>query len=290
MTSSSHSTSVVTTATATLTYASAWRQVAASLMPLSHPYLIWQMAKREILGKYKGSVLGIGWSLLYPLLLLATYTFVFRLIFKARWPGMDDHPGNFALNIFAGLLLFNLFSEVVARAPRLVLEQPNLVKRVIFPLEVLPWVGVAGALFHAILSLGVLLAGVLIMQNGLPLAALATPVILLTLLPMLLCLGWLLAGFGVFLRDIGQMVAPVLTMMLFLSPVLYPASALPSGVQAWLAINPLSLPIESLRAALLLGQWPAWGSLLLYTLVWTALAGLAALAFARLRPSFADQL
>lgn len=278
------------TTAATASPAAAWHQVAGALLPAGHVYLIWQMAKRDILGRYKGSVLGLGWSLLYPLLLLATYTFVFRLIFKARWPGVADHPGTFALNIFAGLVLFNLFSEVVGRAPRLVVDQPNLVKRVIFPLEVLPWVGLAGALFHAALSLGVLLAGVLLMQNALPLSALATPLIMLTMLPMLLCLGWLLAGFGVFLRDIGQMVAPVLNVMMFLTPILYPASALPQRVQAWLVVNPLTLPIESLRAALLLGQWPSWSGLLLYTLAWTALAGLAAFAFWRLRPSFADQL
>lgn len=267
-----------------------WQQVSQAMLPVSHVYLIWQMAKRDILGRYKGSVLGLGWSLLYPLLLLATYTFVFRLIFKARWPGMEDHPGTFALNLFAGLLLFNLFSEVVGRAPRLVLEQPNLVKRVIFPLEVLPWVGLGSAFFHTLLSLGVLLGGVLLVQGGLPWSALATPLILLSLLPMLLCMGWLLAGFGVFLRDIGQMVAPVLNVMMFLTPVLYPASALPPVVQKWLMLNPLTLPIESLRAALLLGQWPVWGSLVVYALVWMALAALAALAFARVRPSFADQL
>lgn len=268
----------------------AWQQVRQAMLPVRHGYLIWQMAKRDILGRYKGSVLGLGWSLLYPLLLLATYTFVFRLIFKARWPGMEDHPGNFALNLFAGLVLFNLFSEVVGRAPRLVLEQPNLVKRVIFPLEVLPWVGLGSAVFHTLLSLGVLFGGVLLFHGGLPWSVLATPLILLSLLPMLLCMGWLLAGFGVFLRDIGQMVAPVLNVMLFLTPVLYPASALPPTVQKLLALNPLTLPIESLRAALLLGHWPAWGSLMVYTLVWTALAALAALAFARVRPSFADQL
>lgn len=268
----------------------AWQQVIQAMLPIRHIYLIWQMAKRDILGRYKGSVLGLGWSLLYPLLLLATYTFVFRLIFKARWPGMEDHPGTFALNLFAGLLLFNLFSEVVGRAPRLVLEQPNLVKRVIFPLEVLPWVGLGSAVFHTLLSLGVLLGGVLLVQGGLPWSVLATPLILLSLLPMLLCMGWLLAGFGVFLRDIGQMVAPVLNVMLFLTPVLYPASALPPAVQQWLILNPLTLPIESLRAALLLGHWPVWSSLVLYTVVWTALAALAAMAFARVRPSFADQL
>lgn len=261
-----------------------------SLLPLDNVYLILQMAKRDILGRYKGSVLGLGWSLLYPLLLLATYTFVFRLIFKARWPGMEDHPGNFALNLFAGLVLFNLFAEVAGRAPTLVLAQPNLVKRVVFPLEVLPWISVAGALFHATLSLGVLLSGVLVFQGALPLSALAVPLILLTMLPMLLCMGWLLAAFGVFLRDIGQMVGPILNVMLFLTPVLYPASALPGVVQRWLMLNPLTLPIENLRASLLLGQWPQWGALAMYALAWTLLAAGTASLFARVRPAFADQL
>jgi len=267
-----------------------WRHLTDALMPVKHTYLIWQMAKREVLGRYKGSALGIGWSLLYPLLLLATYTFVFRLIFKARWPGMEDNPGNFALNIFCGLVLFNLFSELVGRAPRLVVDQPNLVKRVVFPLEVLPWVGATGAFFHAGLSLAVLLAGALLVQSSLPPSALAAPLIMLAMLPLLLCMGWLLSGFGVFLRDIGQMIPPILNVLIFLTPVLYPASALPQGIQNWLGLNPLTLPIESLRAALLLGQWPNWGALLIYTGTWTLLAGLAAFAFWRLRPAFADQL
>ena len=261
-----------------------------ALLPSRHIYLIWQMAKREVLGKYKGSALGIGWSLLYPLLLLATYTFVFRVIFKARWPGVDDHPGNFALNIFSGLVLFNLFAELVGRAPRLVVDQPNLVKRVVFPLEVLPWVGAVGAYFHAGLSMLVLLAGALLLQGSLPPSALAAPLIMLAMLPMLLFMGWLLAGFGVFLRDIGQAIPPVLNVLIFLTPVLYPASALPKGIQDWLGVNPLTLPIESLRAALLLGQWPDWSALLIYTCTWTLLASFAVFAFWRLRPAFADQL
>ncbi|WP_372826815.1 ABC transporter permease [Polaromonas sp.] len=261
-----------------------------ALLPSRHSYLIWQMAKREVLGRYKGSALGIGWSLLYPLLLLATYTFVFRLIFKARWPGVDDHPANFALNIFSGLVLFNLFAELVGRAPRLVVDQPNLVKRVVFPLEVLPWVGATGAFFHAGLSMLVLLVGVFAMQQSLPASALAAPLIMLAMLPMLLCMGWLLAGFGVFLRDIGQAIPPVLNVMIFLTPVLYPASSLPQGVQNWLGVNPLTLPIESLRGALLMGQWPNWTALLMYVVIWTVLASLAVFAFWRLRPAFADQL
>ena len=266
------------------------RHLSDALLPSRHTYLIWQMAKREVLGRYKGSALGIGWSLLYPLLLLATYTFVFRLIFKARWPGVDDHPGNFALNIFCGLVLFNLFSELVGRAPRLVVDQPNLVKRVIFPLEVLPWVGALGAYFHAGLSMLVLLAGALLIQNSLPPSALAAPVIMLAMLPMLLSIGWLLAGFGVFLRDIGQMIPPVLNVMVFLTPVLYPASALPKGVQDWLVYNPLTLPIELLRSSLLMGQWPNWTDLVIYTCTWTLIASFAVFTFWRLRPAFADQL
>lgn len=267
-----------------------WRQLSDALLPSRHSYLIWQMTKREVLARYKGSALGLGWSLLYPLLLLATYTFVFRLIFKARWPGVDDHPGNFALNIFAGLVVFNLFSELVGRAPRLVVEQPNLVKRVVFPLEVLPWVGAAGAYFHAGLSMLVLLVGALLLQESLPLSALAAPLIMLAMLPMLLFMGWLLAGFGVFLRDISQMIPPVLNVMMFLTPVLYPASALPKEVQDWLGFNPLTLPIESLRSALLMGQWPDWTALLTYSCTWTLLASFAVVAFWRLRPAFADQL
>ena len=267
-----------------------WGHLTDALLPVQHTYLIWQMAKREVLGRYKGSAIGIGWSLLYPLLLLATYTFVFRIIFKARWPGADDHPGSFALNIFSGLVLFNLFAELVGRAPRLVVDQPNLVKRVVFPLEVLPWVGAVGAFFHAGLSLAVLIAGALLIQSTLPLSALAAPLIMLSMLPLLLCLGWLLASFGVFLRDISQMTPPFLNVLIFLTPVLYPASALPEGVQRWLGLNPLSLPIESLRAALLMGQWPNWTAMLIYTASWTALAALAAFAFWRLRPAFADQI
>lgn len=269
---------------------SRWQPVREALWPVQHLYLLRQMTLRDILGRYKGSVLGVGWSLIYPLMLLATYTFVFRYVFRGRWPGADDHPVAFALNLFAGLVLYTFFSEVVGRAPRLVTEQPNLVKRVVFPLHLLPWVGVASAAFHAGLSLAVLLAALFAFKGTLPVTLVAAVPILLAMLPMLLALAWLLAALGVFLRDLGQVVAPLLTVMLFLSPVLYPLSALPEVVQRAALVNPLALPIESLRLALMAGEWPAMDALFLYALVWGGIATAAAALFERLRTAFADQL
>lgn len=260
------------------------------LLPVKNLFLIWQLSKRDVLGRYKGSVLGIGWSLVYPLLLLATYTVVFRVIFKARWPGAEESPALFALNIFAGLVMFNFFSEVVSRAPRLITEQPNLVKRVIFPLESLIWVNILGGLFHALLGLLVLIVGTFLVPGIFGATVLAAPLVVLSLIPTLLCLGLGLACVGVYLRDLAQIVGPLLNMILFLTPVLFPASALPKEVQGWLYLNPLSLPIEALRQCLLLGQWPDAGPLALQALVWWVLAAGSYWLFVRLKRGFADQL
>ena len=260
------------------------------LLPVKNLFLIWQLSKRDVLGRYKGSVLGIGWTLVYPLLLLATYTVVFKVIFKARWPGAEESPVLFALNIFAGLVMFNFFSEVVGRAPRLITEQPNLVKRVIFPLESLVWVNILGALFHAALGLTVLVLGTLLAPGVLGITALAAPLVVLSVIPTLLCLGLILASVGVYLRDLAQIIGPMLNMVLFLTPVLFPASALPKGVQSWLYLNPLSLPIEALRQCLLLGQWPDFGPLALQALVAWLLAACSYWVFVRLQRGFADQL
>ena len=260
------------------------------LLPLQNLFLIWQLSRRDVLGRYKGSVLGVGWSLIYPLLLLATYTVVFRTIFKARWPGAEDSPALFALNIFAGLVMFNFFSEVISRAPRLVTEQPNLVKRVIFPLESLIWVSILSALFHAALGLAVLVLGTFLVPGAFGLTFLAAPLVLLSLIPTLLCLGLILACVGVYLRDLAQVIGPVMNMMLFLTPVLFPASALPKTVQSWMVLNPLALPIEALRECLLLRQWPDVGPLALQALVWWVLAAGSYWVFVRLKRGFADQL
>lgn len=255
-----------------------------------HRHVVLQLARRDVLARYKGSALGLAWALLFPLLILVAYTFVFRSIFQARWPGGGDSTNEFALNLFAGLVVFNLFADVLGRAPRLVLDQPNLVKRVVFPLEVLPWVALGGALFHAALSCAILVGAVALLGNGLTPLVLLVPLVFAAMLPMLLGLCWLLAALGTFLRDIGHAVGPATTVLMFLSPVLYPATALPAAVRGLLWLNPLSLPIETMRRLLIGGQPPAWGALALYTACGLLFAWLAWRLFERVKPAFADEV
>lgn len=261
-------------------------------LPLAQRGLIFQFARREVLGRYRGSLLGLGWSFFTPLLMLGVYTFVFVGVFKARWPGAEQAGGlEFAMQIFAGLMVFNLFAEVAGRAPRLVLDQPNLVKKVVFPLEVLPWVAVLSGLFHLVLSTAVLLLVILLMKPAaLGFTVLALPLVLLPLLPILLGLGWLLSALGVFLRDVGQVMNFVVSLAMFMSPVFYSLNLLSEPMRGWMFFNPLTLIIENVRRVLLQALWPEWEALALYSVVACAFALLAGLFFQITRKGFADVL
>jgi lipopolysaccharide transport system permease protein len=259
--------------------------------PASHVNLLWQLARREVLGRYRGSLLGLGWSFVSPLLMLGVYTFVFVGVFKARWPGAESGGGvEFALQLMAGLMVFNLFAELASRSPHLVLEQPNLVKKVIFPLEVLPWVAVLSAAFHWFINAVVLCLAVAVVRGGLPVSALALPLVIAAFLPFLLGLSWFLSALGVYVRDVGQMMVMVVSMGMFLSPVFYSSKALPEILQNWMWLNPLSFVIESVRAVLLQGLWPDWGGLLAYAAGASAVAVLGASFFRLTRKGFADVL
>lgn len=261
------------------------------LWPWKHRTLIWQFARREVLQRNRGSLLGMGWALATPLLMLAVYTFVFVGVMRAQWPGAERGGGiEFALQIFAGLLVFSVFAELATRSPRLVLEQPNLVTKVVFPLEVLPWVTVLTAMFHAALSLCVLLVATWAVRGALPVTAIALPLVVLPLIPFVLGLGWLLASLGVYVRDTAPAMGLAVSLTMFLSPVFYPASALPTAVQGAMWANPLSLIIENVRSVVLLGQWPEWGYLGLYAAVAVAFAAGCALFFEVTRKGFADVL
>ncbi len=266
--------------------------LASYFLPLRLRSLIWQFARREVLSRYRGSLLGLGWSFLTPLLMLAVYTFVFREVFNARWPssapGNGDSDFTFALQVYAGLIVFNFFAEVLGRAPRLVLDQPNLVKKVVFPLEILPWVAILAALFHLAVNLVVLLGAVLLVNHSLPITLLALPLVIAVFIPLLLGLTWLLAALGVFLRDIGQLIGMVLTALMFLSPVFYPAQSLPERWRPLLAFNPLTQPIEQLRRVTLEGLWPNWLVLGGYAMLALMTAWLGARWFAATRKGFAD--
>lgn len=262
-----------------------------SFIPYRSRSLLWQFARREVLGRYRGSVLGLTWSFLTPLLMLGVYSFVFVGVFRASWPGAASGGGlEFALQIFAGLLVFNLFAEVASKAPNLIVEQPNLVKKVIFPVELLIWVTVLSGLFHLLISVASLLVVLLIARGGLPVTALALPLVLLPFLPFLLGLGWFLSALGVFVRDVGQVMTMVVSLIMFMSPVFYSLTTLDARWQFWMRLNPLTLIIEQVRLVVLQGQWPAWEALALYAFLACAFAVAGAAFFQSTRSGFADVL
>ena len=255
-----------------------------------HRVLIRKMTDREVVGRYRGSIMGVFWSFFNPLLLLAVYTFVFSEIFKARWGASGESRGEFAVLLFVGMIVHGLFAECANRAPSLIVGNPNYVKKVVFPLEVLPWVAVGAALFHALVSTLVLLLAQLVLFGRLPVTVIAFPLVLLVFLPAVVGTVWLLASFGVYLRDLQQAVGIATTAMLFLSPVFYPSSMLSRPYRDWLQYNPLTFVIEQAREVLVWGHWPDWVGLSIYGAGASVFAFLALWWFERTRGGFADVL
>lgn len=262
--------------------------LAASLW--RHRELITQMARREILGRYRGSVMGLAWSFFNPILMLLVYTFVFAVVFKARWgiPGEEENKTLFAIVLFVGLIVHGLFAEVLNRAPSIVLANVNYVKKVVFPLEILPVVTTLTALFHTMISLGVMLLAFVAFNGFLHWTVVLVPLVLLPLIVLTLGLAWILASLGVFLRDVGQTMGILTTVMLFLAPIMYPISAVPQSVQPFIMANPLTFIIEEARKVLVRGMLPDWGGLAVYLLVASLIAWLGFAWFQKTRKGFAD--
>ena len=252
--------------------------------------LIYALAEREVQGRYRGSLLGLLWAFFNPLFLLGVYTFVFGKILRARWYIGSDSQIEFALALFAGLIAFNLFSECINRAPGLILGNVSYVKRVVFPLEVLPVIALAVALFQCLIGVLVLLAAMLVLQGGVPATA---PLIIFTLVPLvLLTLGgaWALAALGVYVRDTAQITQIFTNILLFVSPVFFPISAIPEDLRWALRCNPLSFLMGQARDALVWGKAPDWGGLLIFTAGAFLFAWLGYAFFQATRKGFADVL
>lgn len=220
--------------------------------------LIGQLVRREVLGRYRGSFMGVAWSFLSPILMLVVYTFVFSVVFQAKWPGMMDAGGKtrFALLLFVGVIAHGLVAEAITKAPALVVGNANYVKKVVFPLETLGWSLVGAAAFHAGVSLLILLAAKWVLEGWVPLTACWLPVVLLPLGFLALGAAWLFAALGVFIRDIAQLTGVFATVLMFLSPVFYPLAALPEQYRGWVELNPLTIAIEQSRAVLFAGTAP----------------------------------
>jgi len=256
-----------------------------------HRQLIVQMTKREVVGRYKGSVMGLAWSFFNPVFMLAVYTFVFSVIFKSRWGvGGEESKTQFAVVLFVGMIVHSLFAEVLNRAPSLILGNVNYVKKVVFPIEILPVIAMGAALFHSLISLGVLLAAFVLFNGYLQWTAIFTPIVIMPMLILTLGLAWMLASLGVFLRDVGQTIGIITTVMLFLAPVFYPITALPPEMRPWLMANPLTFIIEQMREVLIWGHLPNWLGLGAYTLAATVIAWAGYAWFQKTRKGFADVL
>jgi lipopolysaccharide transport system permease protein len=269
-------------------FSAAPRELAASLW--RNRGLIKASIKREVQSRYRGSVMGMFWSLLNPLFMLMVYTFVFSVVFKARWSSGSDSKTEFALVLFAGLLLFNLFAECINRAPSLIVGNQNYVKKVVYPLEILPWISLGAALFQTLVSIGVWFAAYLIFF-GMPHATIVLlPLVLLPFCLFIMGLSWALASLGVYLRDIGQFVGILTTMLLFISPIFFPASALPEAYRTVLYFNPLTPVIEQARNVLFWGKLPDFGMLGVYLVATSVIAWLGFAWFQKTRKGFADVL
>ena len=267
-------------------YSISFRELVGSQWRNRH--LCANLIKREVLGRYRGSFLGLFWSFFSPLLMLCVYTFVFGSVLKAKWTGHNESDVEFALALFAGLMVFNVFSEVLIKSPAMILNNPNYVKRVIFPLEILPSVVVGSALFHLWVSLlAWLLAYGLV--YGMPhLTVLLLPAIIIPIVLFLLGLSWILASLGVFLRDVAQITGIMATALMFLSPVFYPASAVPEGFRFLIYVNPVTPAIEFVRDVLYWGRMPDFAVMGTSTIVAAFVAWLGFAWFQKTRKGFAD--
>lgn len=261
-----------------------WRSI------VTNHSLIFKLIKREIIGRYRGSVMGLLWSFFNPVLMLAVYTFVFSVVFKARWVGGSDSKMEFALVLFAGLMIFNLFAECINKAPSLILGNVNYVKKVIFPLEVLPLIAFGSAAFHFLVSLLVWIL-FFCLFFGLPSPRILwLPVVLVPLVLTTLGFSWLLASLSVFIRDTAQVIGVITTILMFLSPIFYPIEALPIEYHVMMNLNPLTYVVEQTRDIMIFHRPMNFFSWLIQFLFSALTAWLGFAWFQKTRTGFADVL
>jgi lipopolysaccharide transport system permease protein len=252
--------------------------------------LISQLVRREFAQRYRGSVLGVLWAFVTPLLMVMVYTFVFTVVFPTRWGAADVVETNFVVIYLVGATIHGLFAEAVGRAPTLIVAQANYVKKVVFPLEILPIVVVAGALITATIGFVIAVLLNLVLAHTIQWTAICLPLILIPYLVLLLGMVLLISALGVYLRDLGQAMSVIITLMLFLTPVFYPITAVPERFRTYLYLNPLTFVVEQAREVMLFGRLPNWSTLAVYTLCSLAFCWFGLFVFQRARGGFADVL
>ncbi|MBX3414314.1 MAG: ABC transporter permease [Pirellulales bacterium] len=251
--------------------------------------LVRQMLRREILGRYEGSFLGLFWCVLNPLLMLAVYTFIFSVVFQRTW-GVDPNEtvGSYAVVLYAGLVVFYIFAEVATPAPSIVTSNPNLVTKVVFPLEILPLVRTLAALVRALPSVVILFFSVWIVQGYVPWTFVLFPLVVVPMALLTLGVAYFLAFLGVFVRDVAHSMGMIIRIVFYLSPVFYPISIVPERLRSWLWLHPIARIVEDSRSVTVFGQLPDWGGLAVATLLSALIAWLGYVVFMSFKHAFAD--
>lgn len=253
--------------------------------------LIWNLTKREVVSTYQGSFFGGLWTVIVPLMMMAIYTFVFSVVFQAKWDTGSTQPtpqGEFALILFAGLAAFNLFSTVINRSSGLILSVPNYVKKVVFPLEILPVVAACSATFTSLINVILILVGSILIYHAVSPTIWLLPLMYLPLILLTLGLAWFLSALGVFLRDIGQATSVIVQALFFLTPIVYSADSLPQNIRLLISFNPLAFIIDGFRRTLLWGKMPDWGLWAAVTLICAVIALMGYVWFSATKKGFAD--
>jgi len=233
-------------------------------------------------------VLGLLWAILNPIFMLLVYTFVFSIILKVTWPGQTSHFV-FAMNLYCGLIVYGIFSESVGSASTQVVSNPSYVKKIVFPLELLPLASMGASIFFNVVSLAILMVCVQLFMQPISIHVIALPIIWIPLFLFTAGWSWLVAALGVFLRDIGQLIVIILQVVFYLSPIVYPLSRVPASMQRWyLWVNPLAVFLEESRRALLEQSWPVWSWLPLNYAVSLLVFVFGYYAFMKTKRGFAD--
>lgn len=254
---------------------------------VSHRSLIWRFVVRDLQARYRGSIGGGVWSVVQPLILLVLFNFVFAEILKVRL-GPEVGIASFPLFLFCGILPWQALQESLVRSASTLLEHSSLIKRTLFPVEVLPVTLAASGIVTQMIGTAILVAALLLTGHGLGVAALALPILVALQFVLMVGLGWILASLNVFVRDIGQVLGLILTLWVFLTPIFYPPSLYPERFAFLVALNPLALLVEGYRDILLRGVIPPVATFLTLGFLGAATYMAGHWVFARLRPGFPD--
>ena len=254
-----------------------------------HRALIWSFVRRDLQARYRGSAVGLFWSVIHPLIMLGLYTFVFSNIMKVR-VGVSEGTEQFALYLFCGLLPWNAFAEGLNRSTGVILDNANLIKRAVFPSEILPIYPVIVGIVTELIGFAVLVAALLVTGHSIRPVMLLLPMILVLQVALTTGLAWIVAGTTVFVRDLGQILGVALTLGIFLTPIFYPPSIVPQGMRGFLVVNPMYALVEAYRSLILRGQLPSWESVALLASIGAVVFVVGHRVFTRMQPAFADVL